>query len=219
MKALREQRGYTLIELLVTMALFAVASTAFLQVLLMGTRGANTAKAVDRISEEARLGLNRVIRDTRQASGVEDYPAPSATSYTIDVDFNGDGQIGASQGGGDYDPNLPNDQGDYERETFAYNSSSKVITIQGGNGPTYTLISGVTPVSGTSMFTYFSNHLEYDWNSDGVTDLSELQSASSHGVSIPDPYFYVSDVAYAIQITNTGRSTTFYGEAELRNLS
>ncbi len=212
--------GFTLIEVLVVIGLLAIVSVAFYQVLISGTRGANTVRAITNVSEEARLGLNRMIRDTRQAKQIIDtdqLPAPTATSYSIDVDLDGSGVI-----------ENPNPQGDYETETFRFDADARVITLTGGRtapfvGP-FVLVRQVSAIPGKPLFSYTSNHLEYDWSTPpscveicGVTTLAELQDAPNHGVAAFNPLIYLSNVNYAVRI-GTARVTDFFGQAQLRNL-
>src|ERR687892_2087335 len=64
---LASEGGFTLVELLVVILIFAAISTSLYLAVFSGVRGGNTARNVVQISEEARLGLNRMIRDTREA--------------------------------------------------------------------------------------------------------------------------------------------------------
>ena len=219
---MKKEQGFTVLELLVAMTMFAIVSVSMYQLLFGARGGATTVRSVTEISEEARLGLNRMIRDTRQAAEFEEtafLPGPTPTSYSIRVDLDGDNTI-----------SNPNPQGDYETETFTYNAAAGTITLRGGNSPgnfspQYVLISGVNQVGTQPIFSYSSNHLEYDWSVApacveicGVTTLQELQDAPSHGVAAFSPLLYLSDVNYVLQITRGARSTDFYGHAQLRNL-
>ena len=90
----RSESGFTLVEVLVTMFVFAIVSVGFYQVMFSGSRGADTSQRVVNISEEARLGFNRLIRDTREATSLDCPPVgsvcPGANGYSIIVDFDGD---------------------------------------------------------------------------------------------------------------------------------
>jgi prepilin-type N-terminal cleavage/methylation domain-containing protein len=205
------ESGFTLVETLAAISVFAIASVGFYGLLFSGSRGADAVRSITSIASDARLGLNRMVRDTRQAKGVAGSPSPTSTAFTIDVDLDGDGQI-----------LNPNPQGDYETETFAYDATSKTLTITGGPnnaqpvGP-YTLVAGVTPIGGGSIFSFSSNHLEYDWDANGVATLAELQAAPSHGFGMPRPIDFVSNVTFAFNVASGGKSTNFYGQAQLRN--
>lgn len=211
----RAEEGFTLIELLVTMALFSVLAVGFYQVLFSNARGSDTSRAVVKISEEARLGLNRMIRDTREGTlwcttydDSSTTACPTSTSYSVRIDFNSDG---------DFDN--PNAVGDYEKLTFAYDSTRRVITLNGE-----VLAAGVTPLSGKDMFTYTSNRLEYDADNDGVTTWQELDATGLPGVGDKDGILdgdpelrHVSNIDYAFNVASRDRTTVFYSHAQLRN--
>ena len=207
--------GFSLIEVLVAISLFAIISIGFYSVMFAGVGGGNTTRSLVRISGEARAGFNRMVRDTREAERID---AASPTSYNVKVDFNNDGFF--------HNPNL---NGDYEDLTYSYNSADQTIRLNNN-----VLMSGVTPVNGV-VFNYTSNILEYDWGSgplgasglpDGVTTWGELDVAPSKGVTgvgnqngqldsaeLP----FISGVVYSVRVSHDGRSSNFFAEAELRN--
>ena len=86
-RLLEDESGYSLIEIFVALVVFGAISIGFYQVLISGVRGSETTRTVAEISEEARAGLNRMIRDLREADSLD---AASATSFTIWVDYDGD---------------------------------------------------------------------------------------------------------------------------------
>lgn len=204
-----DESGMTLIEILVSLSLFAVVTVGFYQVLFSGATGADTAKSVTRVSEEARLGFNRIIRDTREASSLTN---PSSTSYNVKIDFNSDGLF-----------DNPNATGDYENLTFTYSATDREIRLNGE-----TLIAGVHPIGSRPVFDYGSNLLEYDWDQNGVTEWQEIDAASSavHGVSgvgnnnglldgnEPD---LVSSVIFSFSVVVDDRQSEFFSEAQIRN--
>jgi prepilin-type N-terminal cleavage/methylation domain-containing protein len=194
-----KESGFTLVELLVTMGIFALVSVGFYSLLFASQRGAGTSQDVNEISQEARLGLNRMIRDTREAGTLTDV---TATGYTVEIDFDGDGVIEASE---------------FEVVVFAYDAGGSRLTI--GNGTTTeTLIGGVSPISGVAMFTYDSNRLEYDANNDGKTTVAELDAAQASGATLTtDKSAYLSNVSYAFRISKGDSVASFYSQAQLRN--
>lgn len=193
----RDERGFTLVELLVALSIFAMVSAAFLQLMLNGTRGANLARDVSRVSEDARLGLNRMVRDTREGTNLS---SATPTSYTVRVDFNGDGNF-----------QNPNAEGDSEVLTFALSGSS--ITLNGE-----TLLSGVTAIGSRPVFQYSSRNLDFDTNPvDGVATLGEVQQAALTLPGVGDPMAWITAVTYSFKLTNGSTSTDFFAKAELRN--
>ncbi len=189
----RSQGGFTLIELLVTIGLFSIAAVAFYQVMFSGVRGNETAQDVATIAQEARLGLNRMIRDTREASGPNALSEATDNSYKVSVLFPGS--------------TTPEDV------IYSYNAASNTIRLNGE-----VLIEGVEPVPGLPVFSYSSNDLEYDWDGDGTTTLAELEDALNHGITLaPNKLVYVSNIDYAFQIRSGDRVTEFFAQAQLRN--
>jgi prepilin-type N-terminal cleavage/methylation domain-containing protein len=202
-----DERGFTLAELLVSIFLVAIVTTTLLQVALSGTRGSETARSVTEVAQEARLGLNRMVRDTREAMLIDD---ASATGYTVKIDFDSSGTY-----------QNPNPAGDFEILTFAWDNSDKEITLNGE-----LLVDGVHQITGKDVFSYSSNFLSYDWNADGVTTPAELDDAPLHGITgvgnnndtldYPELNF-ISGVAYAFRVQQEGYSERFYSGAQLRN--
>lgn len=202
---MKDERGLTLVELLVALSILSVVTMGFYSVMIAGTRSSQDARSVSRISEEARLGLTRLVRDTREAKSMHLTQAPTATSYRILVDFNGDNVITEHPG--------TNSAGDYEDLTFSYHADSQTIRLNG-----VILIGGVTPIPGQDMFTYSSHRLEYDSDADGTVTLAELQAAQDANAAVPDPIWAnVTEIGFAFNVTNGGRTTAFNSETQLRN--
>lgn len=201
MKTVRSEDGYTLIESLVALLLVSVVTTTFYQVLFSGARGSEKTREITRVSEEARSGLNRMVRDTREA---DQLVSVSDDSYNVRIDFNADGAF-----------ENPNAEGDFEDLTFTYEAVSKTITLN-----SETLVAGVEPVGTEPPFSFTSNYLEYDWDGDGVTTLSELEAAPSHGVTVVTPgdeAAFLTGVAFEFQVQSGESKNRFVAEAQLRN--
>lgn len=211
----RNESGYTLIELLVTFALLSVVTTGFYQVMAAGQRSSDGTREIVEISEEARLGLNRMLRDTREARSIT---PTSATEYTIQIDFDLNGTI-------ENDVN----EGIYEELTFALSGRSIVVTANYGSGATSgtvteTLMDDVTCVEDAGgvcrpLFSYTSNLLTYDGNGDGVTTYAELAAARAAGATdiSADIASHVTGVEYLFKVEKGDRETTFRSQATLRN--
>jgi prepilin-type N-terminal cleavage/methylation domain-containing protein len=201
---MRRQSGFSLVEMLVTLALFFVLSGGFYSVMFSGAEGSDTARTMVHISEGARLSLNRMIRDTREGDYLSD---PSATSYHVQVDFDGDGSY-----------ENPNEIGDYEDLNFTYDIAAGAIKLNGE-----ILVEGVRQIPAQDVFQYSSNFLGYDLNGDGVTTWQELDQAASEGVGNNNGLLdggevaYISSVSFALRFGQDEETTDFHGEAQLRN--
>ena len=211
-----DEGGFSLVELLVTIFLFGLASVAMYQVLFNVAGGARKTESLARISDEARLGFNRMVRDTRESQEVVGYTA-SPQSYTVAVDFDSNGVVTAAP--------ATNSAGDYEELTFSFDEAASQIRLNGE-----LLMSGVQCLGScatTPVFDFASEDLSYDWDSDGLTTWQELDVAGpSHGVvgigngngdldgaELP----YVTSVSFNLQVVKSSSSSTFYARAQLRN--
>jgi prepilin-type N-terminal cleavage/methylation domain-containing protein len=211
------EEGFTLVELLVVIMIFGAISTSLYLAVFSGVRGGHTARNVVQVSEEARLGLNRMIRDTREA---KDLVAADADSYEIGIDFNLDGDT--------------DDEGEQETFTFDPDSERILLTanIPDGANPTTTepLVVGVSDLAGTDMFSYSSNQLEFDYEpEDGIASCAEIDDppfgvTGGNGDSAcgAEELPFITNVSYALQVSsgdsrNGVRTTEFFAEAQLRN--
>ena len=227
-----DEQGFTLVELMVAIFLFSVLSIGFYQVMFSSVRGSNTAADVAESSEEARLGFNRMIRDTREATKLV---SADEDSYRIWSDFNRNEIV---------------DEDDYEYLEYAYDGNTLTLTALSGPpaGDPELITGGEATLPGTEtetlaanirqleddvpVFTYVSNFLEFDTNDDGETDQEEIELGVT-GISNDNlddtELLYVSDVNYAFCIP-TGEAPagtcaelddegqrTFYGQAQIRN--
>jgi prepilin-type N-terminal cleavage/methylation domain-containing protein len=219
-RPVRAEAGFTLVEVLVVISVLLIAGAAFYQVLFAVARGTRTAEDVARVTDEARLGFNRMVRDTREGEEIRSISTGDPQSFRVLVDFNADGTITPA-------PN-PNPSGDYEDLTYSFDSSTGQIRLNGELLmrdvqciPDASYDGGCRPV-----FDYASERLEYDWNLDGITMWQELDEASTHGIigvgnnngtldggEVP----FVSSVVFNLRVTKGGASTAFYARAQLRN--
>ncbi len=206
----RTQGGFTVVELLTAMFVFSVVSAGFYSIMLSSIRGADTTEAVVRVSEEARLGFNRMIRDTRESLRIVEATTPTTVdprppaSFTIHIDFNADGDIRASDG---------------EIETFAF--ANRQITLNGN-----VLIDNVEPIPGVPVFDFSSNQLQYDWAPvDGVARWNEIdnppsgttQPGNRNGAIDRPELPYLTNVSFSLRIRTDNKVTAFYTQAQLRN--
>jgi prepilin-type N-terminal cleavage/methylation domain-containing protein len=207
MRDLAQEDGFTLIELLVVILMLSMVITGFFSVLFSGSRGAETAERTVHSAQEARAGFNRMIRDVREATIIDN---AGSDAFRVQTDFDGNGAY-----------ENPNVSGDYEILTIAYDEDDRSIRLNGA-----VLIEDVERASGTEVFSYSSNLLSYDWNGDGVTTSEELDAAPAHGVTgvgngdgvlnYPE-LSSISNVSFSFTIDNGTGETHFFGEAQLRN--
>jgi prepilin-type N-terminal cleavage/methylation domain-containing protein len=215
------QRGFTLVELLVTIALFSILAAGFYQVMFSQVDATETTRSVAGVSQEARLGFNRMVRDTREGSLLTSGTQCSSSEmmagecYRVRVDFDGDGAF-------------TNSVTQFEDVLYEYHASDETVTICDAtacDGPEdrAVLMEGVTPLSGGGIFEFSSNLLRYDTNpSDGITTWQELDAApgevgNGNGVLDVGEFDYLSSVTFALQVDVEGQTSEFFTHAQLRN--
>ncbi|MFN2594276.1 MAG: PilW family protein [Actinomycetota bacterium] len=229
----QSEDGYSLIEMLIALVLFGLVSGGFYQVLLAQTKATNTTRAGTHISEEARLGFNRMVRDVREADSVSAASINASTgaaSFTVKVNYNNDSQYTSD-----------------EILTYTYDPVAKTISLNTVGGTPEVLMSGVSPAGNTTaacpvatyatgcVFSYLSSYLDYDWNSDGFTTWQELDDSScaAHGITgVGDcnggggatgqvldsaEWPYITTISFAIRVTDGTRYTDFIDRAQMRN--
>lgn len=214
MKRLEDESGFSIIEILVAVLLFSVISIGFYQVMISSVRGSETTAEVASISEEARSGFNRMLRDAREADSLD---AASSTSFTIWVD---------------YDADNTRDYSSYEYLRYTFSEADGTITLaaldsSSNVSSSAVLVRGVEKVDGTiDVFDYASNRLEYDHNpNDGVTTWEEIDTPPAGVVGVGDrdgtldsaELTYLSNIQIRFDVRVEERETEFYGEAQLRN--
>lgn len=173
----RDDEGFTLVELLVTMILFGILTTVLFSVVMNSANTLTTVRQTTDLNEESRLTLNRMSRELREASSIfavvnpDGYPChatpPCATvGITFDVDFNGVGGI---------EPNAA----DPERLTYTFNQSDKQITLTtGSTTPPATPLTFPILASNVESFklTFASQKFQCDANFDGVVSWQEIDA-------------------------------------------
>lgn len=210
----RGEGGYTIIEILVALTVFASMSAGIFGVMASTTRGSESARRVAGVSESARLGVNRMVRDTREGTAI-DWVAPDLNSFEVHVDFDGNQVITPLPG--------TNSIGDFEELTYSFDPVSKTLRLNGE-----ILVKGVECARGSNgaclpAFSFGSNRLEFDTNKNGVTSWQELDSAPpTYGVGNGDGQLnfelsLISNVAFALRVQDGTANRDYYAEAQLRN--
>lgn len=166
----REQAdaGFTLVEILVAGSLFMILNLFTFAAVMANARVSESARDATDINQEARLLLNRMSRELREARAVTSSTNPGlfghATPYatfdpdadsalTVEVDFNGINGI---------EPNAP----DPEVITYRYEHAGQRVLLQAGGQTLPVLAANVSDF--TLRFT--SRQFAYDGTVDGVKD-------------------------------------------------
>lgn len=231
----RGNEGFTIVEVLVALSLFSLLAAGFMSVMLAVARGTDATTAHVQVSEEARMGLNRMIRDIREAGWISlSSASPTAThdSFTVKIDFDGDGAYS--------NPASGIAQGNYEVLTYAYDDAGDRITVTAAGVGTETLVRGVDCVRNSGgacksdVFSFTSNRLELDYEGaggavpDGVTTLYEINGMACppnnlttldacNSTLVDAELAAITSVNVAVELTSGGKSTDYFAEAQLRN--
>jgi len=89
--------GFTLVEMLVAMGLFIMLMSMIMLMVTSASRATQDTRQFTNINEQARLAVERLTRELRQASEIRAVSLPATAggdvTLTFGVDFNGNGVI------------------------------------------------------------------------------------------------------------------------------
>lgn len=211
----RQDEGFTLVEMLVSMALFAVLGTVLLSFALGSSRVADDVTRAGNITGEARLAVERMTRELRQASEI--YSATvsggQVISLTIGVDFNAS-------------PGIQDDPNDPERLTYTWNPDARQLTLSGGGSTVQVLAGGVVSTDirlRSSAWIYDGVPLPSASASntpDGTTTWQEVDASTigdKDGQLDPDELALVDLVSIELVIQDGASQRRFTVQADMRN--
>lgn len=208
--------GFTIVELLVTMALFGVLTTVLFSVFQNSQTMTRTHQQNTDLNEESRLVLNRMSRELREAQTIVSVANPVGFGYdpaaevavTFQVDFNGNGVI---------EPAAP----DPEEITYRYKPADKRVLLQAGGVTSPILAANVE----SFKLTYASKKYECDSNSDGSVTWEELDAAPSpcpeeignSNTALDAELVAVNSITIEFTVLTGGRSQEYRTQLDLRN--
>jgi prepilin-type N-terminal cleavage/methylation domain-containing protein len=239
----REDAGFTLIEMLVAMLVLAALGSVFITTILGAQTSARATTSEHDLNEEARLALNRMARELRQASALSTvinadgpaYSSTATTAVTFVADFNGDGCIDGVAPSPAPTPApvcQPYAAGNPETLTYCWDPSATVRqlylipgTLPGGSCQ----VTGALPILAGQVtsfkLSYRSNAYLYDANGDGITSWLELDQfgppVGNDDDTLDQPELAnVDSVGIELVVSAGGRHTQSYEtQVDLRNLS
>jgi prepilin-type N-terminal cleavage/methylation domain-containing protein len=165
--------GFTLVELMVAIGIFLLLTTMVLSSVVSISKASTDVRQFTNINEQARIAVERLTRELRQAQEIRAVILPAAvggdTSLTFGVDFNGNGAV-------------DDVVADPEVLTYRYDAAHQRLTLT-ANDETGTAITRPILSEEVSAFSldFRSSLWQYDSNGDGVTDWTELDAASGVG--------------------------------------
>lgn len=222
----RDEAGFTLVETLVSSILIILTLTMTLAVVRSTSHVVGQAQDSTNLNEEARVALDRVARELREASNVTaaSNPAPSPSlssayasynangdvSLTFEADFNGNGVIEA-------------DAADPEVVTYKFNHAAGQLLIQAGSQTLPVLAGNVT----SFKLTFTSRLTAYDGTvngtKDGIVTWEELDADPAHlrgnGNKVLDALElrYVDSVGIEMTLFRGTHQQVYRTQVDLRN--
>lgn len=197
--------GFTMIEMLVAMALFAALGTVLIGFAMGSSRVADDVRESGNVVGEARLAVERMSREFRQASELSgaQVAGGKVVSLTVGVDFDGDGTV-------------EDDPADPERLTYTWDASTRELTLSGGGSTVQVLAGGVVAAD----IRLRSSAWIQDLDGDGTTTWQELdQSSIGNNNGAPDaaelPLIDLVSVELLVRDGDTERRFTV--QADMRN--
>lgn len=243
LRAPRDDSGFTLIELLVAILLLSVLGAIFMTTVLGSDRSATATKLQHDVNEDARLAVNRMARELRQATAITAvrnadgplYTASAITAVTFSADFDGDGCINGVAPSPLPSPaptcNAANVTVNPEVLTYCYDPSAQRLLLIPGiltGAASGCNQAGAMPILAANvtsfLLSYRSNLYLYDSNGDGATSWLELdQAAPPVGDSDDDintgELPRVDSVLIAVNLLEGGHKQSYRTQVALRNVS
>jgi prepilin-type N-terminal cleavage/methylation domain-containing protein len=184
------QQGFSMIEILVSISILSVIMAAMLTFLWGASSHWDTGKNLAEMTDNARIGLNRMTRELKQSSQVTE---AQTTQVSFKVNF-GTGEETITYG---YTAGAPGQTGVVWRSTTA------------APGQQVTLINDVQSM----QLTYYGNDYKCDTQTvDGTVTWSELVACSS------TPAAKIARVDFSLTLKSGKESSqTFVEQAWLRN--
>jgi prepilin-type N-terminal cleavage/methylation domain-containing protein len=241
----REDSGFTLIEMLVAIVILGALGTVFLSTVLGAQTSAKGTSSEQDLNEEARLALNRMARELRQADTLTQVRNPDGTSYdasditsvTFTADFNGDGCIDGVATTTPAPVCQVDDPSNPETLTYCWDPGAAVrqlYLIPGAIAADDNCQSGGLPILAGQVtsfkLSYRSNEYLYDTTGgdnggDGITTWTELDQAgppvgNNDGLLGQPELANVDSVVIELTVSASGQhSQSYTTQVDLRNLS
>lgn len=210
-----QDRGFTLVELLVAMGLFGVLASVLLSVTFSSADVTDEVGRAADLTGESRLAIERMSRELRQASSI-DAAVITATSIAITfwTDFNGNSIRDTAAG-------------DPEVLTYRWTKASERLTLTAddaaGTAVTQPVLAGKVVDLNVQLL---SSLWQYDGadgtTKDGATGWRELDAAgapvgNNNGVPDGPELEHVDLIAVRITVADSGTNREFLMQADLRN--
>jgi type II secretory pathway component PulJ len=224
-------RGFTLVEFLVAAGLFLGLSAVLFSTVLSGATQAKNSRQYNDLNEEARLMLNRMSRELREAQAINAvtnpggavssagsalYPAYYAanangdSSVTFEVDFNGNGVI---------EPTAP----DPEELTYRYDRANRRVLLLAAGEELPVLAGNVESFAYRFTSRLYQADGSVDGTKDGTVNWEELDAdtltakGNQNHVLDGQELARVDSITIEIVVLKGARQQTYRTQVDMRN--
>ena len=207
----RADSGVTLIEVLVSMGLFALIGSLLLGLALSTDSVTASTRARAGVTEETRTAMERLSRELRQSAGIDAVTLPgSSMALTFWTDFDGDGVRDTTAA-------------DPEVLTYCWSASSRQLTLAATSDCT-----AARPVLAATVESVTleldSSEWAYDANGDGTTTWAELDQkgppvGNQNGLPDSTELAHIDLVGVTLTVRDGSSEQTYHTQIDLRNRS
>lgn len=196
--------GFTLIELLVAMTLLTLLGSIVLSFVLTSTTSAQNAQVNTSLTDQARVSLNRLARELRQARSIDAVHPTGVGSQglTVSIDFNGNGAIEPTA----VDP-----------EQLTYCLVGKSLSMRAGTSDC--TAAGFEPVTNAVISTFTVEYLSsHTANGAGLRTWQQLDAAgNANGLLDSTELARVDSLRLTLVAKGSGHTQNFQTTVDLRN--
>lgn len=203
--------GFSLVEVLVAMALFGVLGSLLLGLALGTSRVTEDVRSLTTVNEESRLAMERMVRELRQARSITavTLPPSSTTSLTFWTDFNGNDAADLAVA-------------DPEVLTYRWNPATNRFTLTANDASATAVTRPVLAASVSALTLELrSSRWQLDADGDGQTTWQELDApaAGGNGNGVPDgtELDAIDQVGLTMTVLDGTRAQTYTTRVDLRN--
>lgn len=207
--------GVSLVEVLVAMTLFGVLSSLVLGLAISTDAVTSDTRHRTGVAEEARIAMERVTRELRQAESIDAVTLPATpgtglTAFSFWTDFDGDGH-------------RSNTAADPEELTYCWSPATERLTLSPQPDCT-----DAKPVLAATVERFDieldSSEWAYDANGDGITTWQELDAHGSpvgnkNGVADLAELVHIDLLSVTMIVADGEGTQTYHTRIDLRNRS